>query len=132
MIRREDKYVYFVRAVGGQGAVKIGCSGYPKGRLLAFQAWSPVALELLAECKGWNAHEQLLHAHFIADRSHGEWFNWSPELQAVIDHVREHGALPAALGEPPKNHFEWKKFHSGRAGAMVKGTAQIRLAPVPA
>lgn len=121
------KRIYFLRPVGQIGPIKIGCSVAPDKRLIAIQAWSPLPLELVAICVGKNAHEQNLHARFIADRLHGEWFIWSEELQYVMDHVASHGELPQKYLTVPQCPEEWRAFYHGRAGKMVKGSARLHI-----
>lgn len=125
MTFQADKLIYFIRPVGKLGPVKIGCSVGPKSRLIAMQAWSPVRLQLVASCPGWNAHEQMIHAKFISSRAHGEWFEWSSELGALINHVLQHGSLPPEFDTPPHSPETWRAFHGARAGSMKKGTAKM-------
>lgn len=37
----ESRFIYFLRPIGWDGPVKIGCSNYPMLRLNALMAWSP-------------------------------------------------------------------------------------------
>lgn len=78
------RYVYFMRPIGGDGRIKIGCSYKPAARLLALSVWTAYPLEFVGVAKGSFDAEHLLHDYFHADRLHGEWFRSSPELLAVI------------------------------------------------
>ena len=116
-MRMGPRNIYFVRQSGGVGPIKIGSSAHPSGRLKALQTWSPVQLELLAWANThWNT-EIALHRHFLADRSHGEWFSWSADLQRVIDCVAENGDVPDWIFVP-KDNAEWcewsKLFPNGK------------------
>ena len=79
--------VYFIKPVGMAGPIKIGCTTLIRDRMHSLQAWSPVHLELIAELPGSYETERRLHAMFLSTRQRGEWFTWSPELQAVIDQI---------------------------------------------
>lgn len=79
--------VYFLRPVGQDGPVKIGCSSAPANRLETFAAWSPVTLEIAASAPGGYAEEQRLHNAFAAQHSHGEWFHASPDLTLLVERV---------------------------------------------
>lgn len=79
------RYIYFIRPIGADGRIKIGCSYKPVSRLLALSFWSPFKLEIVGVGRGSFDVERLLHDHFADDRLHSEWFRSSPELLAVID-----------------------------------------------
>jgi hypothetical protein len=79
--------VYFIRPVGLRGPIKIGHSRSPECRRDALAAWSPFALELVATMAGGEDLERRFHALFEAQHARSEWFEWSEELQAVIDQV---------------------------------------------
>lgn len=76
--------VYFLRPVGMEGPIKIGCSLHPRARMTAFNAASPFPLELVAEVVGDLELEKSIHDCFGDDFSHGEWFHASPRLLAFI------------------------------------------------
>lgn len=78
------KQIYFLRQVGERGPVKIGCSINPPNRLECFNALSPVPLEILAVTPGSHEIERRLHKMFASSRSHGEWFNATDQLEALI------------------------------------------------
>lgn len=103
------KSVYFFRPVGEVGPIKIGSSGRPMDRLRSYQIWSPVLLELVASVQAHHNTETWLHRHFLATWRHGEWFDWSEELQSLIDHVLDHESLPDWVS-PPTNPYEYRAF----------------------
>lgn len=81
-------FVYFLRPVGAEGPVKIGCSVAPLERLYAYMPWSPEPLELAARIRGNYTLEARFHNRFIADRTHHEWFRASAELSATISAIK--------------------------------------------
>lgn len=65
------------------------------------QIGSPVRLKLLAVCPGNGELEHELHTRFAASRVHGEWFDLTPELDALIRDTRaQYGACDAVTGPP--------------------------------
>lgn len=103
--------IYFLRPKGEQGPIKIGLSRKPASRLRTYEIWSPAILELAASCHAHMNSEQFLHRHFLGDYLHGEWFEWSEELQQLIDHVAEHETLPDWVIEgTPTSPREWSQF----------------------
>lgn len=77
-------YVYFVGG-GKSGLIKIGYANDTKKRLAGLQVGSPEILSLLAEIKVPHNIEKWLHKLFAEDRRHGEWFQETSRLIAVID-----------------------------------------------
>ena len=82
--RRGAGTVYFIRASGGTGPVKIGYAADVWGRLASLQTGSPVPLCVVATVPGGRALEARLHEQFAQLRSHGEWFHAAPELLEYI------------------------------------------------
>jgi hypothetical protein len=81
----KQRYVYFMRPIGGDGRIKIGCSYVPARRLVELARHSAYLTELVAVAPGDFSTERALHDFFAADRLHSEWFRSSPELLRVID-----------------------------------------------
>jgi hypothetical protein len=77
-------FVYFIKPIGMDGPIKIGCSKRPMGRLANLTLWSPSPLEILATIPGDAFLERKLHVYFASAHLHSEWFAASPELQALI------------------------------------------------
>lgn len=94
-------FVYFMRPIGADGPVKIGCSVAPDSRIKTYQAWSPVPLELVATIPGKWAIEWAFHARFAHLRTHHEWFRASPELTETIEAIRA-GTFDLTSLPPPK------------------------------
>lgn len=113
--------IYFLRPVGERGPIKIGCSTMPQSRLRTYQIWSPVKLEIAAFAPAHRNTEMWLHRHFLDAWLHGEWFAWSDELQAVIDHAAQHGAMPDWV-TPPTCPSEFRSFREQYPKGKTKET----------
>lgn len=92
--------VYFIRPIGMQGPVKIGCSKSPDGRRKTLENWSPFALEIIAEIDGNELLERQFHARFRHLHERREWFRWSPEIDEVVAQIRN-GSFDAGTLPPP-------------------------------
>jgi hypothetical protein len=80
-------WVYFIKPIGLQGPIKIGCSKSPEGRHSTLESWSPFALEIIATIEGDFDLERRFHAAFIETHDRREWFGWSRSLQNTIDQI---------------------------------------------
>lgn len=87
MSRARQHHVYFIRPVGMDGPVKIGCSVHTGKRLQDLTVWSPYRLEIVATIPGDTALERRFHHAFLADRLHSEWFAASSRLTQVMAEV---------------------------------------------
>lgn len=87
--------IYFIKPVGMDGPIKIGCSSWPESRRDTLATWSPFTLEIIAEIEGGYTLEHQFHAMFEHQHERSEWFTWSPELQAELDR-RNHTLRAAA------------------------------------
>src|SRR4051794_40462184 len=75
--------IYFIQAE--TGLIKIGFTdGNPAKRLAQLQVGSPVSLKLLKTTPGSAYDEAALHWRFREGRSHGEWFQPTPQLLEFI------------------------------------------------
>lgn len=81
--------IYVIQA--RNGAIKIGHSVHPPGRLSAVRTHSPLAVRLIAILGegGWP-EELALHRRFDHCRSHCEWFA-GPEVDAFASEVMGRG-----------------------------------------
>ncbi len=100
MRRRGPKRVYFIRPIGMDGPVKIGCSVSPDGRRVTLEAWSPFPLEIIAEIEGDLTTEGRFHALFAKHHANREWFNWSPKMAEVVASINAGTFDAATLPEP--------------------------------
>lgn len=97
-----QRFVYFVRPIGTEGPVKIGCSTAPASRVETYCTWSPVPLEIVATIPGGWSVEWAFHAKFAALRLHHEWFSADPELTATIEAIRSGSFNTATLPAPKR------------------------------
>lgn len=95
----KPKYVYFIKPVGMDGPIKIGCSAVPPSRLIEFTVWSPFPLEIIGSVPGGHADETFLHRRFAYLHSHREWFRSSPLLRNTIDRILHGESLKSACAE---------------------------------
>jgi len=87
MKKPPKNFVYFMKPVGMDGPIKIGCSGVPVYRLEALATWSPFPLEIITTTPGRSKDENFLHRCFAYCHLHREWFNATPLLLETIDAV---------------------------------------------
>lgn len=113
--------VYFIKPVGMDGPIKIGCSVSPDGRRQTLAVWSPFALEIVAEIEGNFQMERRFHARHLASRERGEWFTATELLKADIASIRA-GTFDAAVLPDPI------KLPTGKKGGGRKWTEQEKLA----
>jgi hypothetical protein len=116
-------FVYFIRPVGRDGPIKIGCSAHPVRRLEGLMCWSPQALEVLVTLPGDFKLEGKLHRLFAKSHDHNEWFRETPRLLKLIDDLKagtpvyEAIDLDAAEGkirQPTKGRWsDAKRMHTG-------------------
>lgn len=101
------KRVYFIKPVGLDGPIKVGCSASPDGRRSTLETWSPFALEIVAEIDGDFHLEHRFHALFMETHLRREWFGWSRRIQATIDAVKngsfDVSTLPAPISAAAQN-----------------------------
>jgi hypothetical protein len=92
--------IYFIRPIGSEGPVKIGFSIYPASRLVTYQAWSPVPLEVAATIeiqvpenepqRGYAmAVERRFHHRYRDHWTHHEWFAAHPLLTRDIELIKQ-------------------------------------------
>lgn len=82
------KWVYFIKPIGMDGPIKIGCSRNPDGRRDNLDTWSPFALEVVASIEGDHTLERRLHARFVSSHERREWFRATPDLLAAIEQIK--------------------------------------------
>jgi hypothetical protein len=75
--------VYFITCRDA-GAVKIGHSVDPHGRLPEVQLGCPLPLKVEAWVLGGREEEMAMHWRFSEHRIHGEWFHLCDEIELVI------------------------------------------------
>ncbi len=85
MNRHTMREVYFLKPVGMDGPIKIGCSKWPENQLGVYGSWSPFPLEIIVAIPGSIDLEKNIHECFVDCHSHAEWFHASPRLVAAIE-----------------------------------------------
>lgn len=81
------KRVYFIKPIGFQGPVKIGCSVSPDNRRDTLETWSPFPLEVIAEIDGDFAIERRFHAYCAETHLRREWFAWSDRIAETVEAI---------------------------------------------
>jgi hypothetical protein len=84
---KKETRVYFVRPVGMDGPIKIGCSAKPMDRIKVLSAWSPFELELIGSVPGSFDDENMLHRRFSNLHTRKEWFLSSAPLRETIERI---------------------------------------------
>lgn len=84
---KAQTFVYFLRPIGAQSPIKIGCSYNPAKRLQDYCQWSPVPLEIVATIPGDAKLERNLHDCFADLHSHREWFHTDARLAKFIEEI---------------------------------------------
>lgn len=118
-LTEQPRTVYFIKPIGMNGPVKIGCSHSPDGRRSTLETWSPFPLEITAEIPGSLIVERRFHAYFMKQHKSREWFDWSPDLQRVIDAINsgtfDVETLPAPRAIRAGTHAKWSEESRLRA-----------------
>lgn len=84
-----SRVVYFIKPIGMDGPVKVGCSKNADLRRANLAAWCPINLELLATTPGDIELEGRIHHYLIDDHERQEWFRHSRRLRALIASVKD-------------------------------------------
>jgi hypothetical protein len=77
----EPGFVYFVRCLD---RVKVGFAQFPHSRMASFAQFCPYPTQLIGQLSGTYLDERRVHDLLRAHHSHGEWFHWCDEVEAVI------------------------------------------------
>ena len=83
-----SEYVYFLRAVSGEGAIKIGSSSDVESRLRLYMMWANVPLDVILTIPGGIELERNIQNCFADCHSHCEWFHPEARLLAAIDAMK--------------------------------------------
>lgn len=86
-------WVYFIKPIGMDGPIKVGCSRLPAHRLMQIVPWSPFPLEIVCQLPGNVEVERRFHASMIDHWSHSEWFHATPEVLAIVEAAKR-GIIP--------------------------------------
>lgn len=102
MSKNKPRKVYFIKPVGMEGPIKIGCSQSPDNRRVSLSSWSPFALEIIAELDGDFDLERRFHAQFRHLHERREWFRAGDDLLVVIESINA-GAFDIDTLPPPEH-----------------------------
>lgn len=125
---RHQPFLYFLRPVGALTPVKIGHSAVPESRLLAMMQWSPVDLDLILTVPADREYETRAHCYLASTHFRGEWFHFSPELEAMISALRARRPLDEAIPETDNPHpVRHDKSHKRTPEARERQSYNSRL-----
>lgn len=79
-------YIYFIQKEKG-GPIKIGTTADPGQRLVAIQGANPDPLCIRGVAAGGRGAENRVHRAFAQSRLHGEWFQPTQKLLALIERL---------------------------------------------
>lgn len=113
---RQPRRVYFIKPVGLDGPIKIGCSQSPDGRLCTLETWSPFALEIVAEIDGEFDLERRFHAKFTHLHQRREWFLAGHDLTATIASINA-GTFDVETLPGPVFVANWKEGRKKKRSA---------------
>lgn len=85
---KPGRHVYFVKPVGMEGPIKIGCTVHTEERIIGLSVWSPFKLELMVAIPGDYALERNIHNCFADLHSHREWFEAGDRLVSAIEKLK--------------------------------------------
>jgi hypothetical protein len=120
-------FVYFIKPIGMDGPIKIGCSVDPEIRLSNLMVWSPFPLEIVATIPGGYSLERNVHECFADAHSHKEWFRAIPRLQTFINglqagkeigEILDLNARIGSIREPRVLSDEWRVHRRAASRVM--------------
>lgn len=95
--RGKQRFIYFMKPVGMDGPIKIGCSYVPAKRLIALTIYSPFDLEIITVAPGSLALEKNVHECFADLHLRREWFQPAPKLVDAIEKIKGGAAVEQAI-----------------------------------
>jgi hypothetical protein len=125
-MRYVDRYIYFVKPVGMDGPIKIGCSRAPIERIDNLSRWSPFPLEIIATVRGDLKLERNIHDCFIDKYSHHEWFLPTPELLAGIEAIKGGATVAEAFDLKARKGSMYKRDWSDGRREYMRWTTKMR------
>ncbi len=126
-LRRIESSVYFILAPDVL-KVKIGTAKDVNKRLIGLACGSPVPLVLLGTIHGASSVERWCHFHCFGDRSHLEWFNWTPRVAAFVDNVLRHGEFAAQALCAKEFRNDARRGYGGSYAPLPPATSEQRYA----
>lgn len=122
-------YIYFIRKEKG-GPIKIGTTADPGQRLVAIQGANPDPLCIVGVAAGGRGAENRIHKVFAKDRLHGEWFQPTPRLLALVerlpswDEVREGAKCPRIVSRTDTYRMLYQAGYSAQEIALYYGVSR--------
>lgn len=117
--------VYFVQSERSR-LIKIGWTGNLERRLSNLRHASGDAVTLLTYCRGGRALEKHLHTLFDRHRRHGEWFQPTTDVVALIERIMAEGTgfLPPDVCKIESNNRPHTREAVSRAADLLKAIAE--------
>lgn len=119
---KTERQVYFLKPVGMDGPIKIGCGFDPRERLGQYLTWSPFPLEVIVTIPGSINLERNIQDCFLDCHSHSEWFRAEPRLLDAIEALKRGVPVAEAIDLTKR----LGKVHAAkiRRSLSLKGTPQ--------
>lgn len=111
--------IYFIRAVGVDGPVKIGLTVEPVHRLRELQTGHAEELGLVRLIEGGRPQERWLHKHYAGSRVRGEWFRFHHSMLTIEP--------PALLAPEPPVLDERGEMKVSLRAALDRAFPQYRM-----
>lgn len=126
---KRPSLVYFIKPIGMDGPIKIGCSSIPADRLKYLSVWSPWPLEIIGAVPGSYADEYFLHKCFADIHSHREWFFGAERLRVAIDAIISANSVDAVRSSlTPIRSIKKKRILSKEERKWRSYRARVRIA----
>lgn len=122
-----QSFVYFIKPVGLDGPIKIGCSGNVTSRLATLMSWSPFPLEVVATIPGSFDLEQNIQDCFLDCLRHGEWFNAEPRLVDAIAKIADGVPVENAIDLSDRRGNIRRGKHKGAAAWSAQTKQYMRV-----
>lgn len=122
-------YIYFIQKAKG-GPVKIGSAANPTQRLANIQGMNPDPLRLLGVAAGGRGAERRVHDSFAESRLHGEWFEPTKRLLALIaklpswEDVQNGAKCPRIVSRTDTYRMLYQANYSGQEIADYYGVSR--------
>jgi len=97
--------------------VKIGLTNQPERRIRTLASTLPLPIEVLGIHSGNGADEALLHARFRDQRTRGEWFKHTPEIERMA--IEGFSALGVAPEDFTPDVFRTAVQRAGSIAALA-------------
>lgn len=116
---KRERYIYFMKPIGMDGPIKIGCSWFLQERLKSLSMWSPIPLEIIITHPGGLKLERNIHECFSDLHSHHEWFRADQRLIAAIDRLKSGQPIEQAINLADRRGSIFKRKCGGAGWSEV-------------